>query len=324
MTMTMTTTANSIAVGEPHPEAPVPVPPPDAPETTAGSAAELSRALIQSSYTIAKQFPRDMMAVRRRILTRCEYPRFAEIAIYKKPQGRNKDGSQNYIKGLSIRFAEAAAQAYGNILTDVVCTFDSPTQRTLQVTTIDLETNAIVRMPVTFEKTVERRSLPRGMKPLALRTNAYGDPVHIVEATDDEIITRQNALVSKVRRNNILQLIPGELLDEAREVIAETAAAQAKADPGATLRRMVDAYHGAGVDHAMLADYLGHSLDLVTAEEIDDLRTLWAALADKETTFKEALAQRKTVDAEAPAAPPVEALAPGDAVAEKMAARKRS
>ena len=53
---------------------------------------------------------------------------------------------------------------------------------------------------VTVTKTVERRKLPQGEKPIRVRANSNGQPIYILHATDDEILNKQNALISKAVR----------------------------------------------------------------------------------------------------------------------------
>lgn len=290
-------------------------------ETSASATAERAKALVQAAYIMARSNPRDLMAVRQRLLNRCKYPRFAEVAIYSKPQGKDRDGKQNFITGLSIRFAEAAIQAYGNIRVETNVLFDTPERRILEVTVTDLETNAAYSGPIAFEKTVERKKVAANAKPIDIRTNSYGDIVYIVRATDDETNMKQAALVSKAIRTLGLRLIPGELLDEAKDVIADVASGEVKADPGAAVRRMVDAFARGGINAAALQEYLGHSLDIVTPDEILELKQLSQAIADKETTWRDALAEKKVIPAET-ASKPEEPKQGGDAIADKWKRNK--
>jgi hypothetical protein len=294
-------------------------------ETSASATAERAKAIVQAAYVMARSNPRDLMAVRQRLLNRCMSPRFAEVAIFAKPQGKNQDGTPNVVRGLSIRFAEAAIQAYGNIRVETNVLFDTPERRILEVTVTDLETNAAYSGPIAFEKTIERKKIAPSAKPVEVRTNSYGDAVYILRATDDEVTMKQNALVSKAIRTLGLRLIPGELLDEAKDVIADVQSGEIKADPGAVVRRMVDAFARGGVNAAALQEYLGHSLDIVTPDEIVELKGLSQAIADKETTWREALAEKMVIPAAAGSAPDQGPTAPkqgGDAIAEKWKRNK--
>jgi hypothetical protein len=289
-------------------------------ETSAATTAERAKAIVQAAYVMARSNPRDLMAVRQRLMNRCMSPRFAEVAIFAKPQGKNPDGSQHMVRGLSIRFAEAAIQAYGNIRVETNVLFDTAERRILEVAVTDLETNATYSAPIAFEKTVERGKVAANAKPLEVRTNSYGEPVYILRATDDEVTMKQAALVSKAIRTLGLRLIPGELLDEAKDVIADVQSGEIKTEPGAVVRRMVDAFARGGVNAAALQEYLGHSLDSVTPDELVELKQLSQAIADKETTWREALAEKSAVAASTgiplDAAPPVSKQG-GDAIAEK-------
>ena len=47
--------------------------------------------------------------------------------------------------------------------------------------------------------------------------NSYGDTVYLVEATEDDLLTKQAAHVSKVIRTAALRLLPSDILEEAME-----------------------------------------------------------------------------------------------------------
>ena len=64
---------------------------------------------VQAAVVMAKRFPRDIVEVERKLIQSCKRPKLAEIAIYEYPRGGTN------VTGPSIRLAEAAAQAMGNI-----------------------------------------------------------------------------------------------------------------------------------------------------------------------------------------------------------------
>jgi len=244
-----------------------------------------ARAEIEARYSMAIHRPRNMDEVRTSILKECRRPGFAAAAIYRKPVG---DG----VEGLSIRFAEAAARCFGNIAMEVSQIYDDENSRVMRVSATDLEANIVWPQDVTVAKTVERKTLRKGQRPVGERTNSYGDRVYLVEASEDDLLNKQGALVSKALRTCILRIIPGNLQDEAYDVCNAILKDTAAKDPDAARNAMADAFSGHGIQPTDLEEWLGHKLDMATPPEIEQLRRLFVAIRDGEATWPEALAQR--------------------------------
>jgi hypothetical protein len=244
-----------------------------------------ARAEIEARYAMAMHRPRNMDQVRAMIMKEARRPGFAASAIYRKPVG---DG----VEGLSIRFAEAAARCFGNIAMEVTQIYDDEHSRIMRVSATDLESNVVWPVDVTVSKTVERRTLRKGQQAVAERTNSYGDRVYVVEASDDDILNKQGALVSKALRTCILRIIPGNLQDEAYDVCNAILKDAAAKDPDAARNAACDAFAGQGIQPTDLESWLGHKLDVATPAEIEQLRRLFVAIRDGEATWPEALAQR--------------------------------
>jgi hypothetical protein len=255
-------------------------------ETASYALAEQAKAAVQARYIMALQRPRDLMRTRQTLLTDCKRPRFAETAIYRKPVG---DG----VEGPSIRLAEAAARAMGNVYPEVASIYDDREKRIMRVSATDLECNVTYSLDVTLAKTIERSRPIEGRKVLSIRKNSKGRDVYLIEATDDEILDRERALCSKALRTCILRLVPGDILEEALEQCLATRRGEIQRDPAAARKKMVDAFQAIGVSAAQLGEYLGHAVDSVSAEEIDELRALYNAIKDKETTWAAAMDARK-------------------------------
>lgn len=254
-------------------------------ETASSAMAAQARAAIEARYVIAMQRPRDLMVARAKLLEDCRRPFFAEKAIYNKPIG---DG----VEGPSIRLAEAAARAMGNVFTDVFAIYDDASKRIVRVVASDLEANLTFTKDVTIHKTVERRNLRDGQVALGQRINSRGKPVFIVEATDDEILDRENALASKAMRTCLLRLVPGDILEEAMEQARATMRNATAKDPSAAKKAMCDAFGQIGVSVAQIAEYLGHQVEETTPDEIVQMRSLYAAIKDGETKWSEAMENR--------------------------------
>jgi len=248
--------------------------------TTERSAAAVARE--QARFIVAQRCPRDLDLVRLAMLKRCRQPAFAAIARYRKPIG---DG----IEGPSIRFAEMAGQAMGNIATKEDVISEDAERRVVSVSVTDLESNLSYESNVVVEKTVERSKLKDGQVPIRMRTNSVGKATYLVAATEDEIQAKQGALRSKALRDHILRILPGDLKDECMDLVIETLAKEDAADPTLARKKMVDAFDRFGVKPSDLRDYIGRDLDGITPAEMSELRAVAATIRDGEATWKETL-----------------------------------
>lgn len=268
-------------------------------ETAATAVAAQAKAAVEARFILALKRPRDLDAVRLAILKECKRPGFAAVARYRKPVGEG-------IEGPSIRFAEAAIRCMGNITPEVATVYEDPEKRIMRVSVTDLEANVTYSGDVTIEKTVERSSLKDGQIPIRMRTNSVGKKTYLVEATEDDLLNKQNALVSKQLRTLALRLVPGDILEEAMSAVIETLAAEDAADPNAARKKLVDAFDRFGVKPSALRDYLGHDLDGITPAELAELRAVAMTIRDGESTWKDALEHKlrlskaNTPDAEKP------------------------
>ncbi len=274
------------------------------PETAATAIAAAQKATIEARCIMAMQRPRNWKTVRVKLLGECERPGFAESAIYRKPVGKKLDREtgewvQNYVEGLSVRFAEAALRYMTNFYGSATSIYDDHEKAIHRVTVMDLESNATIEIDVTVTKTVERRELKRGQRPLSVRTNSYGETVNILPATDDEVLNKANALISKALRNGVLRLLPGDIQDDCEFKCRATQRKSDKEDPGAALNKLFDGFAAIGVMPNQLADYLGVTeVTHLEPKQLGELRAIYAAIRDSETTWSEVMAARMP-DAEA-------------------------
>ena len=261
-------------------------------ESAAIAMATQQKAIVEARYKMALARPRDLDLVRQKMLKDASRPSFATVAIYHKPVG-------NGIEGPSIRFVESAIRNMTNILTETSTVSEDDERRVIRVAVSDLETNTYFSQDVTVTKTVERRKLPQGEKPIRVRANSNGQPIYILHATDDEILNKQNALISKAVRTLGLRLIPGDLVDEALMEIKKTMAQQDRQDPDAAKHRIIDAFAQLGVSVEALKEFVGHELSALTPNEIQLLRTTYTSIKDGETSWKAVMDDKAEKDANA-------------------------
>jgi len=264
-------------------------------ELAASAAASMSKATIEAAYTIALHRPRNIDDARAAILKACRRPRFAEAARYSKPVAGKA------IIGPSIRYAEQAIQAFGNVRVACHVTHEDDSQRVVNVSVTDLETNITYGQDVCLQKTVERKDIKYGMIQLSERTNSNGQKVYLVRATEDDLANKTAAAQSKIIRNMGLRLIPKDIIEESMEVVEATLAKGDAQDPDAKRKALVDAFALLGVKASDLEGYLGHPLSQVAPKELSDLRAMYAAIQDGEATWsdygtKRAGQERGTID----------------------------
>lgn len=255
-------------------------------ETSATSAAALSKAEVEARFMVAISRPRDMEDVRVRLLRECDRPGFAEVARYSLPRSGKR------VEGPTIRFAEAAARLMGNLDIRQPVIFEDDERRIMRVTVTDLETNATYSLDVTITKTIERRTVKDGQEVIGVRQNSTGQMVHIVRSSDDELVQKQAAAMSKAIRNLVLRLTPGDIIEECMDRVVETQSRRDAADPDAAKKKLIDAFVGVGVKPAQLRDYVGHELDILGPAELVDLRGLFAAIRDGQITMAQALEEK--------------------------------
>jgi hypothetical protein len=266
---------------------------------------QLATARIQSAYQVAIARPRQIEVIRQEVLRECSRPSFctpdetkngSSLAIYRVPRGSVKqaDGTwtNNNIEGPTIRFAEMMLRSWRYLSIDVTPMGEDDKQRLLQVICTDYQscnsTSEIVAVP----KTIERKKAKAGDEIVSQRTNTYGDPVYLVKATDDELAMRTNALISKARRNLILQAVPGWLIEEGVDMVRTTARTKDAQDPDAAKRKLFDAYAAVGVTAAQLVEYLGHS-NVLNPTELEDLRGYYSGIKDGFTTWAAVVASKE-------------------------------
>jgi hypothetical protein len=245
------------------------------------AAAESAKARIQAAYVMAMHKPRSFMAARSRILEACKRPAFAGKVEYSKPVGKGNPP----IKGPSIRFAELALREWQNVMVETQTIYEDDEKRRVLVRVLDLETNAAFSKEIQINKTVERQNAT-GREVIRERLNSYGKPVYIVRATEDELLTKEAATVSKAIRNEGLRLIPQDIIEEALDVAQKTRMGEIK-DPSAFIKQLCDAFAALRVSPADLEEYLGHAVESCSKIEIDDLQTIFNAIKDGEAKWSD-------------------------------------
>lgn len=257
------------------------------------AAAESAKALIQASFFMAFQKPRNQLQARANILAACKRTEFAEKAEYSKPIGKIKNDAtgrweQNFIKGPSVRFAELAIREWENVDISTIVLYEDDDVKRLRVSAIDLETNSKFSRDIQIKKTIERKSKKgREDDVISDRKNSYGDIVYVLRATDEEMLTKESAWVSKIIRNEGLRLIPTDIIEEGLQQCRETLRSRASMDPEGEKKKLVDAFADIGVKPVQLEKYLGHDIGTISPSEIADLRSVFRTIRDGEARWSD-------------------------------------
>ena len=254
-------------------------------ETTSAALAAQAQASVQARYLMAWKRPRNMDDVRTALLRECRRPGFAESARYRKPIGKG-------VEGFSIRFVETALRCMTNALPEATAIYEDPEKRILRCGVTDLEANVSWTKDITISKTVERSRIDEGVVPISKRKNSRGQWTYLVPATDDDLLNKENALVSKALRTCGLRLIPGDLQDEAEAMILETLRNQDAADPDAARKKIVDAFSSIGVKASELTTYAGKDLAGLLPVDLAELRAVFQTVKDGEATWVDVLAAK--------------------------------
>lgn len=258
-------------------------------ELAATASAAKSKAEVEAAYLMALRRPRNVDDVRARILAAVRRPVFAETAEYSKPVGKG------VMTGPSIRFAEMAIQAAGNIRVETTVIYENDQVRKVHIGVTDLESNISYGKDITLNKTVERSYVRDGQTVVGTRVNTSGKTVYIVEASEDEMANKQASAESKVIRNCGLRLIPQDIIDEAMEVARATRNANA-GDPKAALNKIVDAFNSIGVKPSDIEKLLQKPMAQIVPSDMDHLRKVYSAIRDGEARWADFVADEKRDD----------------------------
>ncbi|OYV95161.1 MAG: hypothetical protein B7Z68_07330 [Acidobacteria bacterium 21-70-11] len=263
-------------------------------ESASTAVASQAKAMVEARYTIALHRPRNWDQVRQDLLKECRRPTFAnnKSAYYRKPIGAG-------VEGLGIRFVEVALRCMTNVLIETTMIFEDAQKEVHRVSVTDLEANVTYPLDVKVSKTVERSKPADDGSYLSMRKNSYNKITYTVPANDDDLLNKRAALISKAIRTLGLRIVPGDLCDEAEDIIKSVRMDEASRDPEAERKRIVDAFGSLGVKANQLAEYLGHDIGSCTPKELVDLRGLYGALKDEEATWATVMENKSSQGADA-------------------------
>jgi hypothetical protein len=253
-------------------------------ETASSAAASQAMAMVNARYEMAIRSPRNWDQFRIDTLAECKRPAFAhnKSAYYIKPIGAG-------VEGLGIRFVEVALRCMKNVLVESALIFEDEEKEIHRVTVTDLEGNLTYPLDVKVSKTVERSKPMDDGSYISVRKNSWKKDVFTVPATDDDLLNKRAALISKAIRTLGLRIIPGDIQDEAEAIIKEIRLDTAAKDPASERKKIADAFAEIGVKPTDLVAFLGHPLDTCSPPELVTLRGIYGAIKEGEATWKEVM-----------------------------------
>jgi len=239
--------------GNPFADAPIAARPSNNAIADTSQAREIAE--VQAAMVIAQRFPRDPITATDRILRACTRPTLAEGALYSYSRGGQE------ITGPSIRLAEAAAQAWGNMQFGIRELEQRNGASTVEAFAWDVETNT--RQAKVFQVEHKRHT----------RKGAYKleDPRDIYE-----MVANQGA---RRLRSCILGVIPGDVIEAAVRQCEETL--HANADTSADgLKKLVAAFEKFGVTREQIEKRIQCRLDAIRPAQVVQLKKVYASLRD--------------------------------------------
>lgn len=223
--------------------------------TLATTEATRSMAEVQAAVFMAKQFPRDPQQAYENVLKACQRPGLANRAIYEYARGGTN------ISGPSIRLAEAIASEWGNINYGFIELDRTKRYTVAQAYAWNLETNVKAIRTVTVPHERHTRN----------EVTVLTDPRDIYELVANNMARRLRAC--------ILEVIPGDVVDDAIEECIKTQRAHADTSQEG-IKKLVDAFERFGVTKADIEAYIQRSISAITAGNVVKLRSIYQSLAD--------------------------------------------
>lgn len=223
---------------------------------------ETARAMkeVEAQILLSKRFPRDIYQVSERVEKLCSRMIIAEKSEYLIPiQGKS-------MQGPSIHLAKAVAQVYQNIDYGVRQVGGDESHSMMEAYCWDMENN--VRRSKTFRIDHIRYSKKGGRAELH-------DPSDI-----DRIISNRE---SRQLRNCILSVIPSDVIEEAVQHCRNTRRGKKAGPIEDQIKKVVNAFSNLSsgkVTKEMIEERLGHSIDEVGVDQVDELRQIYFSLRD--------------------------------------------
>lgn len=230
---------------------------------------------IQSAIVVAHRFPRNEDQIYQKFAHgSCKRIGFALTVEYEFKRGRKKDNEgkwvDNIIKGPTVKAARELARHWGNMRYGSIPISENEEKRQILSYAWDLQSNLWIQQGDLFEKLVEKKD---GWVP----------------PDERELRELNNRRASIGIRNCILQIVPGDFMDDGVSVCKDTIrdAMKSKDSPQFldVKKRIIGGFSAINVSVSELEDFLSHPLASCDPNELETLRGIWVAIKDGHTSW---------------------------------------
>jgi hypothetical protein len=231
--------------------------------------AAINRSEIDMQIATAKQFPRDIQQALNRIQTLATLDRETASSCF---YTLRRNGGSQLIEGLSVRFAEIIAGAWGNLRAQARIIGNDGKTITAQGVCHDLETNFAVSVEV------KRRITDKNGKTFS----------------EDMQVVTGNAACAIAFRNAVLKVVPKSVTKRIVDQVRQVAAAKIT-DLDTDRKNALGYFSKLGVNQSAVLTYLGiKSTADIDAQMIIELRGLATALEEGTATISDVFASAAT------------------------------
>ena len=266
------------------------------------AAAAMAQYEIQSAIIISQKCPRNEENAFAALMRSCKRTAFALKASYSFPRGKKKDAQGNWVpnnvEGPSVNLAREAARVWGNIRYGIEVIREDMDSRQIRGWAWDLQTNVKVSADDDFRKLIMKKRYVNGRE----------DGVDWIPADERELRELTNRRGAILVRNCILQLLPPDLISDARQLCSKTAMSGLVLDPDGEKKKIILGFAEINVTPEMLEQMIGHKIAQCAPFEIAELRKVFESIRDGQSTWSDYADK-----AEEPEKPTDEPLKPTDA-----------
>ncbi len=212
---------------------------------------------IQGAIVVAQRVPRNEERAFKEIMNACKRETLARSATYLFPRGGQT------VTGPSIRLAEVLARYWGNIQYGIRELARTDKETLFESYCWDVQTNTRVSRRFSQKHWRDRKN-GQGY--------ALTDERDIYEAVANSGARRLRAC--------ILEVIPGDVVEEALRTCAATKIGKSDVPMKDRLRNLIVAFDQFGVTEDMIVAKLEHKLDQISPEELAELRDIYTSIKD--------------------------------------------
>lgn len=265
--------------------------------TAMAAAEQRDKAAIQVAAEMSVRYPRNEVVARDRALKACLSIVVAEKARYSFPRGKER------VTGPTVVLVREMARCWGNIRYgyEIVDSANGRLRIIGWAWDMDPSSNLWVQTADEFDLVVQKKDYESGK-------------TRWVDADEREARELLNRRAAICERNALKKLLPQYLIDEALERCDETRAQgfteKLKKDRNAVVAKLLKGWAKLNVTEAMLVAYLGHKVEVVTADELSELHAAWLSIDEGASKVDDHFSRVIDVNNAGPAAQPTTPQAP--------------